>query len=92
MSEFRLRTDRLVLREWQDADREPFAAINSDPIVMEFFFVSTLTRPKSHGLIDRFRTEFDRKGNCPRAVEDLDTRTFIGFVGLSAVPAVLSFH
>ena len=33
----RLATARLVLREWRDSDLEPFAAINADPRVMEFF-------------------------------------------------------
>ena len=28
-------TDRLLLRRWRDADREPFAAMNADPAVME---------------------------------------------------------
>jgi RimJ/RimL family protein N-acetyltransferase len=30
-----IRTDRLLLRRWTDADREPFAAMNADPMVME---------------------------------------------------------
>lgn len=30
-----LRTDRLLLRRWTEADREPFAALNADPEVME---------------------------------------------------------
>lgn len=28
-----MRTQRLVLRRWRDADREPFAALNADPIL-----------------------------------------------------------
>jgi RimJ/RimL family protein N-acetyltransferase len=27
-------TQRLLLRQWKAADREPFAALNADPIVM----------------------------------------------------------
>lgn len=30
-------TARLRLRQWRAADREPFAALNADPMVMEFF-------------------------------------------------------
>lgn len=30
-------TERLRLRQWKAADREPFAALNADPRVMEFF-------------------------------------------------------
>jgi RimJ/RimL family protein N-acetyltransferase len=29
-----LRTPRLLLREWRDADREPFAAMSADPEFM----------------------------------------------------------
>jgi RimJ/RimL family protein N-acetyltransferase len=30
-------TPRLRMRQWRDADREPFAAMNADPAVMDFF-------------------------------------------------------
>ena len=30
-------TPRLILRQWQDSDADPFAAMNADPQVMEFF-------------------------------------------------------
>ena len=39
----RLQTERLLLRPWQAEDRQPFAAMNADPRVMEHF-PSTLTR------------------------------------------------
>jgi RimJ/RimL family protein N-acetyltransferase len=32
-----LRTERLLLRQWRDSDREPFAALNADPQTMRFF-------------------------------------------------------
>ena len=32
-----LATDRLLLRDWLPRDREPFAALNADPLVMEYF-------------------------------------------------------
>jgi RimJ/RimL family protein N-acetyltransferase len=30
-------TQRLLLRQWRAPDREPFAALNADPIVMAHF-------------------------------------------------------
>lgn len=45
-------TRRLRLRQWKAADREPFAALNSDPRVMEFF-PSPLTRTESDAMADR---------------------------------------
>ena len=32
-----LRTPRLCMRPWRNADLAPFAALNADPRVMEFF-------------------------------------------------------
>ncbi len=47
-----IETDRLLLRDWSDADAEPFAAINADPAVMEFF-PSPLNRERSDALLAR---------------------------------------
>ena len=32
-----LQTKRLILRQWCDKDQEPFAQLNTDPRVMEYF-------------------------------------------------------
>ena len=37
MPAIELETPRLRLRQWRDEDREPFAALNADPRVMEHF-------------------------------------------------------
>ena len=42
-----LRTERLLMRRWLPADREPFAAMNADPQVTEHF-LSPLSREGSH--------------------------------------------
>lgn len=78
----RLRTQRLVLREWRDEDREPFAALNDDPAVMEHF-PSHLTREASDAMVDRITTFLDEHGWGLWAVEVAGTGTFIGFTGLS---------
>jgi len=90
MGEFRLETARLALRDWQDADRAPFAAMNADPAVMEFF-PKRLSAAESDLLVDRYQIELEKSGYCPWAVEELSTGSFIGFVGLHAVPASLPF-
>lgn len=77
-----LRTDRLLLRQWRDADREPFAAMNADPAVMEHF-PAPLTSEQSDALIERERARIDARGWGLWAVEVVDTATFIGFVGLA---------
>jgi len=71
-----METDRLILRDWREDDREPFAALNADPEVMEHF-PALLTREQSDAVIER--------NPGLHAVEVRATGEFIGFVGL-AVP------
>ena len=78
-----LRTERLLLRPWRDADRAPFAALNADPVVMEHF-PSTLSRGESDRMVDRIEATFAAQGLRLWAVEVVDEERFIGFVGLSA--------
>ena len=77
----KVRTDRLLLRRITDADREPFAALNADPAVMEHF-PSTLDRPASGALVDRIDAHWDEHGWGLWAVEVPGVSPFIGFVGL----------
>lgn len=77
-----LTTDRLVLRQWTDADYEPFAALNADPVVMEHF-PAPVTREASDALIDRVKPLIESGGFGLWAVEVRETGQFIGFTGLS---------
>lgn len=81
-----LSTDRLRLRRWTAADRAPFAALNADPEVMEYF-MRPLNRSESDQFVDRIEAQFERTGFGLWAVDDPDG--FIGFVGLSVVPSEL---
>jgi len=75
-------TQRLLLRQWRAADREPFAALNADPIVMAHF-PAPLTREKSDATADRCeRLIADRRWGA-WATEIKATGEFIGFVGLN---------
>ena len=77
-----LRTERLVLRAWCDDDLAPFAALNADPAVMEFF-PTTLTRAASAAAAGRIRAEIAERGFGLWAVEVPGMAPFIGFTGLS---------
>lgn len=77
-----LSTDRLLLRQWRDSDRDPFAALNADPAVMEHF-PSLQSREVSDGLIDRNLQAIDQRGWGLWALEVKETGEFIGFTGLS---------
>lgn len=75
-------TERLHLRRWRYFDREPFAALNADPEVMEHF-PSTLTEEESDALVDRIRAQFDERGFGLWALEVRGRGEFIGFTGLA---------
>ena len=47
-----IETERLMLRRWREADREPFAELNGDPETL-VFFPSTLTRAESDAFVDQ---------------------------------------
>lgn len=83
-------TKRLHLRQWQASDRAPFAALNADLRVMEFF-PAPLTRAESDAMAERCAALIDDRGWGLWAVEIKATQAFIGFVGLHIPSAPLPF-
>jgi ribosomal-protein-alanine N-acetyltransferase len=81
-----LTTPRLLLRPWRDADLNPLAAMTGDPVVMHYFG-RIRDRAQSDAWAARVRAHFDRHGFGIWAVEAPGVAPFIGFVGLSTVPA-----
>jgi ribosomal-protein-alanine N-acetyltransferase len=77
-----LSTSRLLLRPWRDEDDGPFAAMNADPRVMEFF-PKRLDRAESDAVAARIRGHFARHGFGLWAVAVRGVAPFAGFVGLS---------
>lgn len=75
------RTERLILRPWREADREPFAAMNADPDVMEFY-PAPLTRAESDALLDDLRLQAARRGFGVWAVQETATGELIGMMEL----------
>lgn len=76
-----LRTRRLRLRRWCDADRAPFAEINADPEVGRWLS-GTLDRTASDAFVDRIEAGWERDGFGLFAVEVVDGPPLVGFVGL----------
>lgn len=83
-------TERLHLRQWKDADREPYAALNMDPAVMRFF-PGLQSREGSDGDIKRWSAELDDRGWSNWAVETRESGEFIGFIGLTVPRRALAF-
>src|SRR5215472_4617501 len=77
-----MQSGRLILRRWEDTDRAPYAALATDPVVMEF--LASPARPETPDQwIDRQRARFAQQGFAYWAVEARDTGQFVGAVGLS---------
>lgn len=76
-----IRTERLWLRRWRDADRQPFAALNADPRVTEY--LGALSREESDRLVGRIEAQFALRDFSMWAVEIPGVAPFAGFVGLS---------
>lgn len=77
-----LRTERLLLRRWREADRDLFAAMNADPRVMEHF-PALQTREESDASAARIAEHFARHGYGLWAVEITGIAPFAGFIGLN---------
>ncbi len=74
-------TERLLLRRWRASDREPFAAINADPAVVEHL-QGPMSRARSDDFIDRIERHWDEHGWGLWAVEIPGVAPLIGYVGL----------
>ena len=77
-----LRTDRLLIRNWRDSDRDLFCEINSDPKVMEFF-PRRRGRAECDVLMDEARRRIDATGFGFFAVCLKEADEPIGFCGLA---------
>ncbi len=80
-----LRTQRTLLRQWQDSDLDDWVALNADPAVRRHF-PALLTRDEALGEAERMRSALARRGWGAWALEVPGVLPFAGFVGLM-VPA-----
>ncbi len=80
-----LRTERVLLRGWRDADRAPFAALNADPEVMGHL-LHPLSREESDAFVDRIQAQWAEHGWSLWALEIPGEAPFIGYVGLWPAP------
>ncbi len=79
-----LETQRLIMRQWCDDDIKPFAAMNQDARIMEFFpFV--LNGEESAQMIEIFCERMQQPGFLYLPVIEKATGSFIGMVNLTPV-------
>jgi RimJ/RimL family protein N-acetyltransferase len=85
-----LRTSRLLLRPWRDADVTAFAEISADPAVMEF--LRPLSEPgAAEAWAARVRAHWQQHGFGQWVVEIPDQASFIGVVGLATISYAAHF-
>lgn len=76
-----IRTPRLWLRPWREADKAPFHALVNTPTMMEHFGGPT-TRARHDSIIDRQIEQQALFGHSIWAVETLDSGTLAGACGV----------
>ena len=79
-----IRTPRLILRNWEERDRELFFRINSDDRVMEFFPFRR-DRAQADAMLDTLQQGIEARGYGLAAAEVVESGACIGFVGLCPV-------
>ena len=79
-----IETERLILRPWKEQDLEPYAAMNADRRVREFF-PGLLTAEQSAAEIGRFQERFERDRFCLFAAELRAGHQFAGFIGMQTM-------
>jgi RimJ/RimL family protein N-acetyltransferase len=84
-------SERLRLRQWQDDDYGPFAAMGLDEHVMEFF-PALLTPQASNDLATRMRQRIEERGWGFWAAELRATGEFLGFIGIEEPDSPLPFQ
>ena len=56
-----METERLILRQWKESDRNPFFEMNSDPDVMKYF-PSPLSRKESDDFFEKLSLLIEKQG------------------------------
>ena len=84
-------TKRLLMRRWTERDVAPFAAMNADPSVTQFFSSMT-SHEQSAALVKRIESQFDERG-FELLVVEVDGE-FAGFTGLNVMTfeTPMGFH
>ena len=78
-------TSRLRMRRWEESDRPAFAALNSDPEVMEHF-PAVLDRAGSDTLFEELERRWRANGVGLWALQRHDDATLLGWTGLNPMP------
>jgi len=80
-----IETERLVLRAWREADREPYLAMMADPDV-GYWLGGLRSREEESAAFDRSRLAADSDGFGIWAAERRADGAFVGAIGVRRLP------
>ena len=79
-----MESPRLIIRQWEPSDYEPFAQMNQDSEVMQYFS-KHLTIEESNAMIEKSKLMLDEVKYGFWALEAKEGSEFLGFVALAKV-------
>ncbi len=79
-----IETERLILRPFKDADREPYAQIGANEAAMRYY-PAKMDKAKCNKNLAKFSAQLKRDGFGILAAELKQTGQFAGIIGLSKV-------
>jgi RimJ/RimL family protein N-acetyltransferase len=77
-----IETERLILRQWKDEDKQPLYELNSNPEVMKYF-PNLWTKERSDLFVDYNIKTISEDGWGWFAVDEKKSGRIIGFIGLA---------
>ncbi|VAW70874.1 Acetyltransferase, GNAT family [hydrothermal vent metagenome] len=77
-----IETERLILRQWREDDKNLFAKLNADPKVMQYY-PDVLSAEQSNELASKCLDLVAKNGWGFWALETISDNRFIGFTGLN---------
>jgi RimJ/RimL family protein N-acetyltransferase len=89
-SSYLFTSKRLGFRSWEFSDLDDLFELNNDERVMQYF-PNVADRDKCLNFINRMQEMHALRGYCYFAVECLDKKRFIGFIGISYIDFQSSF-
>jgi len=90
ISTYEFESERLGFRRWTEEDKIPFAQMNADKDVMEFF-PKLLTKTESDAFVGRIEAHFENFGYALWAIDVKATNEFIGYIGFYSADSDLDF-
>ncbi|PQJ19891.1 GNAT family N-acetyltransferase [Tenacibaculum sp. SG-28] len=91
MREVLFTSDRLLFRSWKKEDLQNLVTLNSNPLVMKYF-PRILHEEDCKKFLHSMQKQLEQNKFCYFAVEVIQTKEFIGFIGLSKQTYPIDFN